>query len=608
MVDNYQFSKANYVQGLDKESPYVKKDWNYINDINSGVYTNNGQTLIQFDLSSIYNSSCMTNISEAYMAIPITYISAWSSNAAGNTLIAPNTSSWASTGLKSGYFQLVHAADISCDGKQMEQYQPYLNAYVSFKLLSQMSQDNLKTLGTTLGMGEIIDNAQSLRFAGAATTVSTTAFPSAVPTGGVGGNGISNNTPFPIVAGADFGDQPAQGTEFTNTYNEGYYSRLKCIPDVSSATSQASLLFGNATATSTTVISNVTNLAKEMKPYFTILNANYAVWYDVAIIRLQDLFDSFGKFPLTSRFNGNLRLYINTGSVISNIGANGIMMTSASGITFTGTCPLLQSSLGTFPTNAGAIVSGLYVGQNVPNTALSCGGGAFTTTINFGNAQASHFMNACRLYYPQITLKAEIQRNYLSENRNKKIVYTSFYTNIINSVAANATYSALIQSGVSNIRGVLIIPFLSASTNGVPLTNASAITSFSQYLSPFDTAPMTSAPISLLNFNVMIGGTNVLANQQNFGWELFIEQVSLYEKINAADLGFSCGLINQFYYENAYRPYYVDCTRGQISDQLTPRNVNITFTNNSLQTIDCLVFTEYFKEIVIDVETGLITV
>ena len=76
MVDNYQFSKANYVQGLDKESPYVKKDWNYINDINSGVYTNNGQTLIQFDLSSIYNSSCMTNISEAYMAVPITYISA----------------------------------------------------------------------------------------------------------------------------------------------------------------------------------------------------------------------------------------------------------------------------------------------------------------------------------------------------------------------------------------------------------------------------------------------------------------------------------------------------------------------------------------------------
>jgi hypothetical protein len=57
-----------------------------------------------------------------------------------------------------------------------------------------------------------------------------------------------------------------------------------------------------------------------------------------------------------------------------------------------------------------------------------------------------------------------------------------------------------------------------------------------------------------------------------------------------------------------YRTYYVDCARATIADNMTPRNINISFTNNSLQTIDVLVFTEYFKEAVVDVETGLVNI
>ena len=110
---------------------------------------------------------------------------------------------------------------------------------------------------------------------------------------------------------------------------------------------------------------------------------------------------------------------------------------------------------------------------------------------------------------------------------------------------------------------------------------------------------MTTALISLINLNVSVGGSNVLANTLNFGYENFLEQVLMYEKTCGSDLGFSCGFINQLlgYWENSYRVYYVDCTRGQISDTITPRNLNITFTNNSLQAIDCLVFTEYFWEL-----------
>jgi hypothetical protein len=46
-------------------SPYTDKQCNsYINDINSGVYQNNSLSLVQFDLSSIYNSSKFTDTND----------------------------------------------------------------------------------------------------------------------------------------------------------------------------------------------------------------------------------------------------------------------------------------------------------------------------------------------------------------------------------------------------------------------------------------------------------------------------------------------------------------------------------------------------------------
>ena len=61
MSDVYEFAKSNLVQGSDDECPYVSKQWQYVNDINSGVYSNNGISLVQFDLSNIFNSSCFVD-------------------------------------------------------------------------------------------------------------------------------------------------------------------------------------------------------------------------------------------------------------------------------------------------------------------------------------------------------------------------------------------------------------------------------------------------------------------------------------------------------------------------------------------------------------------
>ena len=42
------------------------------------------------------------------------------------------------------------------------------------------------------------------------------------------------------------------------------------------------------------------------------------------------------------------------------------------------------------------------------------------------------------------------------------------------------------------------------------------------------------------------------------------------------------------------------------ADKLQPRNINISFNNNSNVPIDCLVFIFYSDEFVINVETGII--
>jgi hypothetical protein len=370
-----------------------------------------------------------------------------------------------------------------------------------------------------------------------------------------------------------------------------------------SSISGMSNLYGTAFNTGGTIMT-ATQLANEFKPTFQILATNYMVWYDVGIIRLKDVFDSMKNFPLMKRFDGILRLYLNTGVVGCGtvVGTPGSLVHSSTTSTFTNGCPLIVSSLLTAPpaTTVG-IVSGLFIARASQTTMFG---------VNLATSGASNPMPSCRVYYPMVVLKPEKAISYVSENRAKRICYTTILSNRFSAVTAGSAFSGLVQSGVSKIKGVMIVPFLSASTNGLlTVTNAiTGISSFSPLLSPFDQAPNQNGPISLINLQVSIGGQNVLQNNNlSYTFENFLEQMSIYEKIGASDLGLSCGLISQYAWEQGSpRCYYIDCARGNISDSLTPRNVNLSFTSNCSQTIDILVYTEYWQELEVNVESGLI--
>jgi hypothetical protein len=120
----------------------------------------------------------------------------------------------------------------------------------------------------------------------------------------------------------------------------------------------------------------------------------------------------------------------------------------------------------------------------------------------------------------------------------------------------------------------------------------------------FDTCPATLAPLSLIDLQVTVGGQNVLQSTLNMTYESFLQQVNLAEQLTSSDFGVSTGLISQGYWE-ASKWYFVNVESGNIADKLQPRNINVSFTNNSNVAIDVIIFTFYSDQLVIDVETGI---
>jgi hypothetical protein len=102
----------------------------------------------------------------------------------------------------------------------------------------------------------------------------------------------------------------------------------------------------------------------------------------------------------------------------------------------------------------------------------------------------------------------------------------------------------------------------------------------SQYKSPFDTCPSTMSALSLTNLQVGVGGQNVLISTLNMTYQNFLQQVNLSDQLTSSDFGVSTGLISQGYWE-ASKWYFVNVERGNIADKLQPRNLNVSFTNNS---------------------------
>ena len=403
MSDNYEFEKSSRAQDIDDYSPYVDKQYNgFINDLNSSVYTNTSLTLVQFDLGQIYNSQKFTDTNDMFCVVPITMVAAMSTSNA-YVAVPPTAGNVNLVSLKSNFMHLIHQADLQINGKTIESTQPYINIAKHFQMMSEMSVNDLSTIGATYGFGEVIDNPRSASWNGTSTTAN--------------GNGFTNNRVFAenAVSGTNASipahryQTTCQVKQNTGTINDAITSKLSRYVDLT-----ANNAYNNFVGT----LVSETQLKNEFKPTYQVLNTNYMVWYDYAVIKLSNVFESLANIGLVRKFDCTLRLWFNTGTVNATI-ASPNAITPAYSITpanntFTNTCPILinylndLSAKGGIPATVGNISAGCYIGK--PPTTSFAG-------INLGASSASSPLPACRIYYSQIQVEPQKALTYIEQNR-----------------------------------------------------------------------------------------------------------------------------------------------------------------------------------------------
>jgi len=630
-TDEFNFLSSNSPQSVDASSPYSEKNFNNLNDINSGVYSASN-TLVQFDLASIYNSSLFTDTNDAFLAIPLVMVAQYSSGptAGPQVLRAPPGAAQSLLSIKNGFHHLVHQVEIQSGGQVIQNIQPFNNVVKNFKLLSTMSATDLKQLSSSYGMADCLDSAESqkwLTVAGTASNGTTAA------TGTLPGVGLTNNQAFLDGASPFSGAQKTIGTQNSRTVNEALQKRISRVTSLQRAAAsatdtnlQGSNIYGDtqSAAGSQPVIMTSSELAQEFKPYFTV-NGNSALWYDVAIIPVKWIADCFRAVGLSRKLDMQMRLYLNTGSLVVPMTystANFVQYGAPVSSTFANTCPFtvntiplaatvagtndgfITPALGS--TAAGCIVAGLYVARTPAVTIQGAAPGGASSQVSFsfanlpGNALAS-----CRFYYSQIKLEPSRALAYEQDNRAKMCVYEDYIFNQYNAIPVGGNFSQLVQSGIRNPLALLVVPYISSTTP--TLVGGATQLGFSQFASPFDTSPATYAPISLTNLQVALGGTNVLkSGSLLYSWESFLEQVVIADSVVAGIGPANVGVMDSKWWDQN-RAYWVDLSRSNDADKASMRNLVLSFKNNSQVIIDIQVFTIYSSCITVDVANGRTT-
>jgi hypothetical protein len=200
MSDKYEFEKEIQPQDTDDYSPYVDKQYNdYINDINNGVYTNSSLTLCNFDFGQIYNSTKFTDTNDLFVLLSITMVVPMSDGT--GTLKTPESGLSSLCSIKTNFVNLIHQTDLQVNGKTIESTQPFINVTRHFQLLSEMSVNDLDTIGHSIGFSPTLDNTKSMKYNGKYGALVDSS-----------GNGFTNNHAF--------GTSDNQ-TSFSTTQNAG---------------------------------------------------------------------------------------------------------------------------------------------------------------------------------------------------------------------------------------------------------------------------------------------------------------------------------------------------------------------------------------------------
>lgn len=587
MSDQVLYNVSSRTDNL--EVPFVKRDLVYVNDNSAGSY--NGQFLIE--TSAIANSGRWASYSEAVLKIP--YVVKLGRNA--NLGAIRNNYQF---GMKAGFHQIIHSFSVDYQGTNVVQLTPYSNFYISYKMLTSWSTNDVVKFGALCNF--FPDTSSSTRYLAVGNNNAVIGIMNQ------DGLGFLNNRITWAVA-TDF----VASTAFNNviqqqqplSFNSGFLRRIENCNKIPTD-------FNGAVATMNAIVAGLGNGGT----YPQLINANslqnlshffsgtfsgdaneFSYVFHWATIRLKDMHDFFSQLPLVKGAYIKLLVNYNAGSAV-------VTKTNNAGGNVIDNCTITQQYGGSIPymLSSGA--------TNQPNAAAAAVNVAGYFSLSSGVKVAGGTTPVdsiqCRLYVPLYQMAPQYESQYISMNPTKEVVYRDIYNYVVYSVSAGQNFNNLLTNGIVSPKALVIIPMVDGQTAG-DARHCQAI-ALQPYQSPFTTEPATpSFGSALYNWNIQVSGVNIFQQNQQYDFEQFTSELSKINAVNGAmTTGLTSGLIGESEFSGLYRYYVADLSRGYKADDVVPKSVLITGTNYSVKALNLFCFIEYERKIVIDIVSGAV--
>ena len=512
MADEYDIQQSLLEQ--DEEFLMQNRQYTWIPDSNGGSYAAGSQIVI--DGSPHANSGKYFSAANSFIQIPLVMTL---QSVVGNLNNITSENDFALS-LKNGYHQLVHSMSVEISNNSVVSTTSYTNMHINYKLLTTMSVDDERNFGPSIGF--VKDDAQSLRYV------------SADPAYGLG---EMNNTIVKSLFDPALGYN--QSSSFANT---GRLQRMQ------QSTSYDPLMKTNETIANV-IASGKNYCQRDSIAAATGANTGTVVnHYITATLPLNILSDLFAKLPLVKGMYLKIVLNLNTNCSSSMVLGEGKLYKSVTSSSQNNVIPFMISPCIT--------TQGLNAVGAVACTSLQAS--IAVAKNSFSGTTYSHpTLSQVRLYASLCDLSPSCEQMYLSKMPTKQIKYNDIMQLQLMNVAANSSFSHILTNGVSRVRRLIGIPKISS------LSNYAGATSFiSPMASPFTSCPGTVSGQSITNFNVLLSGVNVFAQNLNYGFETFFQELRKANSINGGNsIGLSSGLLSQYDFENAYRYLCVDLSR-----------------------------------------------
>lgn len=535
---------SSSVESFDNTVLFKNKKYTYITDnsAQNGSFTSQ----LQFDLGTLSSQSRHVSLKEAIIHFPIKVNI---TNTSGNAQTPTYCGNFA-TCLKNGFHNFINNCQLIVDGKTLQSQTDFENVAANFRILSTWDKNMEDKLGPTLGW--------------ARDEFSNTSDQTSNPMASVG---------LSQIAPSNYGVQMTNVASFAA--NGGVDKRME-IQNLTAtdAGSLGAAIYSNAPASGVSTVDAVGNGVP------VPAGADAYCQFVMASVRLADICPAIKDAPLTRNIRGYL--YINYNAFKSKLitNASGAFVSLEHNALYGRTNPCLwrlednTDSQSFWPSKAAA-----------NEWTMTCEiSGIASQSRTAAKPTVSYASLVCPYYECNPALDS-----VLSQRKTYRYLEKQF-TEII--IDAESTTTNTISPGIANAKSILLVPFYSAINGKTGLT---------PWTSSQDTAPVTTGPLATLtDLQVMHGNIPIFNQPQQYTYDFFMQEIASLGLEGGQTNELGSGLFNQKMFEELYRYYYVNLSRGADTEDGASKSVIVQFKNATKLPMRVLAFVFYEKEIVWD--------